>query len=219
MKTLLILSLMMAFTTPIFGGEIRGKITIQERSPAETDWKVASSFADAVVFITGFEEAPVPRGKIFHDQKDKQFFPRVLPITRGESVNFRNLDPINHNVFSLSKAKKFDLGLFKAPVEKSMSFEKAGLVKLFCNIHHQMIATLLVLKNNKYFHTGPDGTYVISGIPAGKHKLKVWVEGTRPKSKAIVVTDDSSETHDFTIQVVRRPLQHLNKLGKPYKKY
>ena len=71
-------------------------------------------------------------------QKNKSFMPRVLAVTVGQKVEFRNSDNFHHNVWSLSGAKSFDLGTFKAPNNKSLVFDKVGMVKVFCNIHPQM---------------------------------------------------------------------------------
>ena len=219
MKLFPLLLTFLLLTVPLFGGEVKGKIQIWERSLSSEDWKLAENHENAVIFLTGLTEGPLNDDPMYHDQIDKNFSQRVLPITKGQLVTFRNKDPVNHNVFSLSKAKKFDLGLFKAPIEKTVTFEKAGIVKVFCNIHPQMIATFLVLKNNKYFLTQTDGAYSISDIPEGSYKLRVWVEGTKLMSKKIKVTATSSEIFDFEVQVLRRPQKHLNKHGKPYKKY
>ncbi len=218
LKSLLPCIASMLITATLFAGEINGKITIWERTSNEEDWRLAPSNENAVVFITGLEESSTKKKPLHHDQVNKTFSQRVLPLTKGDTVVFRNQDPFNHNVFSLSKAKKFDLGLFKAPVEKSIVFDKPGLVKIFCNIHPQMISNLLVLKNNKYALTKTDGNYRITGIPAGNYKLRVWVEGTKLTSKKITTAPNSQETHNFEIQVLRLPSSHLNKYGKPYKK-
>ncbi|MBF0277673.1 MAG: hypothetical protein HQM13_07785 [SAR324 cluster bacterium] len=219
MKTFLLSFFILLTTIPLYGGEVKGKIQFWERSLSGDDWILSKSHENAVVFITGLSEEAPKDTAIYHDQFDKTFLQRVMPITSGQTVTFRNRDPVNHNVWSLSKAKSFDLGLFKAPVEKSVTFEKPGIVKIFCNIHPQMIATFLVLKNNKYFLTREDGAYSISNIPAGNYKLRVWVEGTKLTSKEIKVTESSQQTIEFPIKVIRSSQKHLNKFGKPYKKY
>ena len=216
-KCLLYLILFQFFVSYGFGGEIHGKITVKQLSDSNT-WVNASSRENVVVYVLGFEEPPLAK-TVYLDQKNKSFVPEVLVITRHQRVIFRNQDPISHNVFSLSKAKKFDLGLYKAPVEKTLTFDHPGLVKVFCNIHNQMIANLLVLKNNKYALTGEDGKYQIQNIPAGNYKVRVWNEGSKLLSQKIKVTPSSLQTLDFEVQVHQRMLKHLNKHNKPYKNY
>lgn len=132
----------------------------------------------AVVYLTGGAKATiVPPAK--HPemvQKDQSFYPEVLPITVGTTVDFPNLDPVFHNVFSYSKAKKFDLGRYPKGHSKSVTFDTPGLVKVFCEIHSTMRAHILVLEQPYYAIVAPDGSFRIPDVPAGDYKLKVWQE-------------------------------------------
>ncbi|MBF0350676.1 MAG: hypothetical protein HQM11_06570 [SAR324 cluster bacterium] len=211
---LIILLLSTGFT---WGGEIRGQVNLLRLSE-NGPWINTGDHANAVVFVLGFDE-PAESSHVYLDQKNKSFVPSVVVVAQNQSVGFRNFDPISHNIFSLSRTKPFDLGLYKAPVEKSILFDVPGLVKVFCNIHHQMSANILVLKNNKYQVTSTDGRYHIQNIPAGEHKIRVWTEGGSLVSRDIHVTKDSSDTIDFEIQVQQSLAEHLNKFGKPYKDY
>ncbi len=215
-QIILLISILLIVTSHSQGGELSGQVTVKHFS--ENKWIDAPNNANVVVFLLGFEEPPdIPDRYL--DQENKAFHTSVLAISKGQRVIFRNKDPINHNIFSLSKAKTFDLGLYKAPIEKSVTFNRPGLVKVFCNIHHQMNADILVLKNNKYAVTGADGKYRIEGIPTGKHKVRVWAQGSKIQSQPLVVTADSKHTQNFTVRVRQRTLKHLNKFGKPYKEY
>ncbi len=145
--------------------------------------------------------------------------PRVMAIMAGDEVSFKNKDDVYHNVWSLSKTKTFDLGSYKAPGAKTVKFESAGLVKVFCNIHPQMISSILVLKNNKFTVTDKTGNFSIKDIPPGRHQLRVWVEGADPVVKDIEVTAVSVTTENFKANVVGTSIDHLDKNGKPYQKY
>lgn len=114
------------------------------------------------------------KAKAVIDQKDLKFNPRVLAVVVGTTVDFPNNDKTFHNVFSNSEAKKFDLGLYPSGQSRSVTFDKAGVVKILCNAHPHMEA-YIVVKNHPYFIV-PDsrGNYSLNGIPLGKYRVEVW---------------------------------------------
>ncbi len=203
----------------IMAGEVSGQIKLLQQSVDKKETPAANS-AGIIVYITGFDEATsAAKPKLFLRQENKMFVPRVSAVTVGDTVTFQNKDDIFHHTWSASPAKAFDLGQYKKPEEKTVTFDKPGLISIFCNVHPQMIASILVLKNNKYFITGANGEYKITGIPAGHHQLRIWSEGVDPTVKPIVVTESSKEKLDFTVQQKLRAINHPNKDGKPYEKY
>jgi len=174
--------------------------------------------SNAVVFVAGFADPPPTRRMLELAQKDKSFATRVLAITAGEQVAFPNLDALHHNVWSKSKVRSFDLGLYKYPESKAVDFPRAGIVTVFCNIHPQMIATILVLPNNKYAVTPASGVYRVTDIPPGAHAVFAWVEGAEPVRKVMEFKEGQALKLDFRLQLKRIPLDHPNKEGQPYKK-
>jgi plastocyanin len=176
--------------------------------------------ANAVIFVAGFNEPPPSGQEPELAQENKSFTQRVLVVTQGESVAFPNHDPIYHNVWSRSPGRPFDLGLYKAPEQRELPFPVPGIVTVFCNIHPQMIATILVLPNRRYAVTGPDGRYRIEGIPAGEHPVYAWVEGAQPIRQMVRFGGGNDHQQlGFRLTLQRIPLRHLNKEGKPYKSY
>lgn len=146
----------------------------------------------------------------------KRFEPRVTVVPRGSTVGFPNQDPILHNVFSVSEGNSFDLGLLpKGPGEKQR-FENSGVVRVFCNVHHSMVAYVVVVDTP--FHTVVDGNgrFVLRDLPEGPGTLTVWHERGEPVQRRLD-PGLADEPLSFSIQATR-PLvpQHLNKLGKPY---
>ena len=108
------------------------------------------------------------------DQLDMKFVPRVLAVIVGKTVDFPNNDKTFHNVFSTSEAKKFDLGLYPSGQSRSVNFDKAGVVKILCNVHPNMEA-YIVVKNHPYFSVADSrGSFTIKGIPLGKYRVAVW---------------------------------------------
>jgi plastocyanin len=132
-------------------------------------------------------------------QENEIFTPHVLPVVKGSTVEFRNDDPIFHNVFSLSRAASFDLGRYKRGLSKSVRFDTPGVVKLFCHIHSDMSAVILVLENG--FFTSPDesGHYSLTGIPPGEYTVVAWHERARPVSRKVHLGADRPGVVDFSI--------------------
>jgi hypothetical protein len=197
--------------------ELRGHVEVWE----ERDGVVAprGDNSDAVIFLTGFHEPPDPEARPQLIQRNKSFSVRVLAITQGAVVEFPNQDPLHHNVWSRSGTRPFDLGLYKAPETKPLAFPQPGIVTVFCNIHPQMIATILVLPNRRFAVTGKSGEYRIEGIPPGTHAVYAWVEGTRPVKQELRFSEDRPVTQNFRLKLTRIPVTHLNKEGRPYKQY
>jgi hypothetical protein len=98
-------------------------------------------------------------------------------------------------------------------------FPKPGIVTVFCNIHPQMIATILVVPNNKFAVTGPDGSYRIADIPPGDWPVYAWVEGAQPIKRQVHFEREGTQQLSFRLTLQRIPIHHLNKEGKPYKRY
>ena len=136
--------------------------------------------ADVVVSVEGLPQNQSKtqlsgsKPKFVMAQTDLKFIPRVLAVVVGAAVDFPNNDKTFHNVFSNSEAKKFDLGLYPSGQSRSVSFDKAGVIKILCNAHPNMEA-YVVVKNHPYFSV-PDsrGNYSLNGIPLGKYRIEVW---------------------------------------------
>jgi len=138
-------------------------------------------------------------------QEGAAFKPHVLPIVAGTTVEWPNNDQIFHNVFSVSEPKQFDLGLYKAPQEKKITFDKAGRVDVFCSIHANMHCVVLVLEN-PYFAIADDRNhYSISNVPAGAYQLTAWHERMPPQVKEITVPETGDVKADFVLGITNLP--------------
>jgi plastocyanin len=135
----------------------------------------SGSVTNVVVYIEGTVGTPTA-SKATIDQKNMTFIPHVLPVVVGSTVEFQNNDDVMHNVFSNSPTQQFDLGMFGHGETRRVTVDKPGVVELRCNVHPTMHAYIVVLTNN-YFAT-PDerGNYQITGLPAGRYKLRAWHE-------------------------------------------
>jgi plastocyanin len=138
-------------------------------------------------------------------QKGAMFSPHVLPVVAGTTVEWPNYDDILHNVFSFSEAKQFDLGLYKSPEVKQVTFDKPGRVDVFCSIHTRMSCIVLVLENPFYAATNERGKYSITNVPAGTYKLKAWHERLPSRMQEITVPENGEVKADFTLGIGNLP--------------
>jgi hypothetical protein len=126
-------------------------------------------------------QRPVSRAKPGHYrlvQKDKTFTPHLLVIPTGSSVDFPNLDPFFHNVFSLFNGKRFDLGLYESGSSRTVHFDHDGVSYIFCNIHPEMSAVIVTL-STPYFEVSPaDGSITLHAVPPATYEMHVWAEGS-----------------------------------------
>lgn len=122
-------------------------------------------------------------------QQGQAFVPRVLAVAAGTTVEFPNLDPIFHNVFSVSPVKRFDLGKYPRGQSRRVTFGKAGLVQVYCDIHASMAAYIMVLPNHAFARPDPTGAFALPDLPRGEYALKVWHPDLPELRRKVVVSD------------------------------
>ena len=180
---------------------IRGRVDVQLASPRVGRQPDVSSLAGrsspavadrrrAVVYLESapsgaFEEPRVRRARM--DQRDETFVPHVLAITVGTTVDFPNNDITYHNVFSFSKTKPFDLGRYAVGKSKSVTFDRPGIVRVFCDIHSHMSAFILVFSHRYFAVTDDQGRYAIDDVPPGTYTVSVWNEAVSGESRTVTV--------------------------------
>jgi plastocyanin len=126
-------------------------------------------------------------GRAVMDQRNERFVPHVLAVMVGTIVDFPNSDLTYHNVFSLSRAKKFDLGRYAAGKSKAVVMDRPGVVRVFCDIHSHMSAFILVFNHPFFSVTDADGRFELPGLPAGSYNLVGWYEGDARVSRQVAV--------------------------------
>lgn len=141
--------------------------------------------------------APPARHPIL-DQTGLRFHPQVLPILAGTTVDFPNGDVVFHNVFSYSQPKEFDLGRYPMGDSRSVTFDRPGIVRVYCDIHSDMNATILVLSNPFFATPNDEGVFVLRGIPEGKYRLNLWLGRDLVLHRFVVVKADETTTVNIT---------------------
>jgi plastocyanin len=147
---------------------------------------------DVVVYLEGPNARLSPRpsaGKPLLKQINQSFEPHVLGVPVGTTVDFPNGDLVYHNVFSYSKAKKFDLGYYGKGKSKTVTFDKAGIVQVFCDIHSTMSAYVLVVDSPFVTQPNDSGNYDFPELPPGKYTLRVWHPDLGDRSMTVTIGD------------------------------
>ena len=229
MKYILTVIFLMPMCACVHAGTIVGHVGAQGKAGADENSDSGGAYAsrkykfipkmdyaamhDFVVYIegtVGTNSAPstnvvsVTTKKVA--QHDAMFSPHVLPVEVGTTVEWPNNDDIYHNVFSMSDAKQFDLGLYKGnPPDKRVTFDKPGRVDVFCSIHENMHCIVLVLENPYFAATDDNGDYKIPNVPAGTYKLKAWHERLPADEKEITVPTNGEVKVNFTLGIKNLP--------------
>ena len=157
-------------------------------------------------------------------QQNKVFSPHLLVIPVGSSVQFPNLDPFFHNVFSLYNGRRFDLGLYEAGSRRSVRFDQEGVSYIFCNIHPEMGAVIVSLSTPYYAISAPDGSIQINAVPPGDYEVNLWSESVAADQSAAARRQIHVGTDSVRLQAIDLPrmtslqTRHLNKFGNEYRK-
>ncbi len=195
--------------------ELRGKVQLFDHGKDKTPGEIAST----VVYFTPDRRTPAPPlaqpAEVVTVRKE--FSPRVSVVPQGSMVRFPNQDPILHNVFSVSGNNRFDLGLYGRGQAESATLRHPGVVRVFCNVHHSMVAYVLVLDTPFFTTPDPQGSFVLRDLPVGKGTLTVWHERSEPATQTLEVPSTQPLVVRLELTKPRVP-PHQNKLGKPYER-
>ena len=196
-------------------GAIRGRVDIRkvyqppERRPSVSELgapppRDIQDLRRAVVYLetapaAALESREPARARM--DQRNETFMPHVLAVDTGAIVDFPNNDTTYHNVFSLSKIEKFDLGRYGRGKSKSVLFDRPGVVRIFCDIHSHMSAFVLVFSHPYYATATAEGRYRIDNIPAGSYTVSAWHEGETRDTRTVTIPAHGGDVDlDFVVQ-------------------
>jgi plastocyanin len=195
------------------GGRVTGTVTVVKDGAPKPDR------SGVVVYLEGAGPVTPPAERPRIKQKDQQFAPGLMVVPRGTTVEFPNEDRIFHNVFSVSSAARFDLGLYKSGETRQVTFKRPGTVDVYCNIHPNMVARVKVVDSPHYAVTGPDGRFAIEGVPAGTYPLVAWQAWGDERRGEVTVTEGGTATVKLELVEGKPDRGHLRKDGTPYGRY
>ena len=181
-------------------------------------------YSGVVVWLEPLVPRPVPAASrhLTMEQKDKRFVPHILAVQAGSAVSFPNVDPIFHSAFSNFNGQLFDLGLYAPGTNRTITFRRTGVVRVFCNIHPTMSAVIVVLKYPWFAVSDSKGTFSIPDVPPGNYRLHLFHERATPETlhaleRDVEVTADVLAIPSLTISetgYIAAP--HKNKYGHDY---
>lgn len=185
----LVLMLVVGLSMAAWAGEITGKVSgMKGKSVVYVDAIAGKTF-------------PAPKDHPVIDQKGLLFAPHVVAVQQGTTVEFLNSDNVAHNVFWTSvggdKKAGHNLGTWPKGEKRPFTFDKAGVVPLYCNVHPDMAGYIVVSPTPYFAETDDSGNYTIKDVPDGSYTLKVWHEGAKDQTKQIAVS--GSTKADFTV--------------------
>ncbi len=167
---------------PLLAATVNGTVQLNRAKGAKSHQRGGDK--DVVVWLdpAGGRPPPVKPGLARMLQTHKQFQPHVLAITVGTTVEFPNLDPIFHNAFSNIDGQPFDIGLYPPGTSRKVKFERAGIVRVFCNIHQSMSAVIVVADSPWIAVSNASGAFSIADVPPGRYVLHVFYERATKKA-------------------------------------
>jgi plastocyanin len=225
-RSLICFSLPFALALPVCAATVTGKVELRDSREAAVSKKM--DYSGVVIWLEPMNaktEIPKPSPAALHArmvQKDKTFTPHILAIPVGASVDFPNFDPIFHNAFSNYNGKTFDLALYPPGTSKSVVFSRAGVARVFCNIHANMSAVIVVLDTPFFDTSKRTGAFEIGGIPRGDYTLHVFHERATEATlnaldRRVAVAADSVALPPIAISESGfLPIPHNNKYGHDY---
>lgn len=185
---------------------VTAQVPMYERGPAvelgADDEKDPLAFERARVAIWlegrgGSPAAASPAAKM--EQENRRFVPEMVVVQAGSKISFPNLDPIFHNVFSLSGAKAFDLGNYPKGDTRIVTFPEPGIVYVNCHLHANMAATIVVAPNQWNTKSDRDGHFELIGVPPGKYTIVAWHKASGPIRRTVTITSGKDDSIEFLI--------------------
>lgn len=218
----------------LLGADIHGNIIVERRLTRANVTAATGMYqrgvsvelgADAATDPLAFERSHVavylegsPRSSVSGavtasiEQRDRRFVPDLVVIPAGSAVSFPNFDPIFHNVFSLSKARSFDLGNYPKGQTRMVTFSTPGVIAMYCHLHSNMAATIVVTPNRWAARADGQGAFTLKDVPAGTYTVVAWHKAAGTFRKTVTIGEQSDAEVNFTLPYVEptdaKPIAH-----------
>jgi len=219
--TKIVLLATVLLTDGLWAGSLAGRVRITDSNDSSVTKK--GDFSGVAVWLLPLsgQELHPPSTHAVMLQKHKMFIPHVLTVGAGTTVEFPNADPIFHNAFSNFDGKVFDVSLYPPGSTRSVRFSRPGIVRVFCNIHPQMSAVIVVVDSPFFATTGRDGMFSFANVPAGAYELHFFHERATPETlskltKAVTVSSKTDAGETDISETGYLPMPHKNKYGNEY---
>jgi len=191
------------------GGTVRG--TVEVSRPKDV---VAGP---VLVYLVGFTEK-ASAAPVVIKQVGKRFIPDLVAVAAGGSVAFPNGDPFLHNVFSQTSERAFDLGSYRQGETRSRTFPKPGVIDVYCNLHPEMSATIVVLPNTRFATADASGAFEIKDVPPGTWTAFAFSRHAAQPTRASVTVERGAVAEvKLHLDEVQRDFTHRNKYGEAYR--
>jgi plastocyanin len=180
-------------------------VSVELGANAEDD-PLAFERSHVAVYIEG-PQASTPSESVHTsiEQRDRRFAPDLVVVPAGSTVSFPNFDPIFHNIFSLSKAKSFDLGNYPKGQTRSVTFATPGIVAVYCHLHPNMAATVIVTPTRWATQADGNGAFALKDVPAGTYVVVAWHKAAGTFRKTVTIGGTNDAEADFTLPYVESP--------------
>ncbi|MCP4934393.1 MAG: methylamine utilization protein [bacterium] len=197
-----LLLVLISFSSPLWATEIKLSVKDPAGQPIQDAIVVAQPLAMNKTSPDPAARNASPLNVTTIAQIDKEFVPYVTVIAVGTAIHFPNHDDILHNVYSFSKAKNFQLPLYKDTAPEPVVFDQPGVVVLGCNIHDWMVAYVYVAETSFFAKTDENGQAIIAGLSEAQYQVRVWHPRKRKRGSTPAQTLDLKATNHSLLEFV-----------------
>ena len=161
-------------------------------SSSRSNGRASNGYERIAIWLESKAPAPAAPVKVVMRQRNRRIEPDILIVPVGSTVEFPNLDPIFHNIFSLSRTQSFDLGYYAEGRSRSVTFSRPGIVQLYCHVHPNMYGVIVVTASRWFGRPAQDSTYSLSDVPPGNYRMCVWQKAVGVMHRSITVPEAGS---------------------------
>lgn len=214
------LALLFIAALPGRAATVSGRVELRDSSEAAV--VKSRNYSGVVLWLKPAVAVTASTGHARMVQSDKRFSPHLLAVAKGTRVDFPNLDPIFHNAFSNFDGQLFDIGLYPPGGTRTVKFERAGIARVFCNIHPMMSAVIVVVDAPYFAISGKDGAFQIVNVPPGEYQLRVFHERATPEILDKLARRTSVSGTETALPLISISesgylmMPHKNKFGREY---